>query len=57
MQAWGNQFNLKNKIRMLADPSAAFTKALDLSIDLPPLGNFTLQIKRFIEVFINLDFF
>jgi peroxiredoxin len=40
MSAWGNQFNTKGKIRMLADPSAAFTKAVDLSLELPPLGMF-----------------
>lgn len=38
MAAWGNQFNTKGKIRMLADPSAAFTKSVDLSMELPPLG-------------------
>lgn len=38
MSAWGNQFNTKGKIRMLADPSATFTKALELSLELPPLG-------------------
>lgn len=40
MSAWGAQFNTKGKIRMLADPSAAFTKAVDLSLELPPLGEF-----------------
>jgi peroxiredoxin 5 len=38
MSAWGTQFNTKGKIRMLADPSAAFTKAVDLSLELAPLG-------------------
>lgn len=38
MAAWGNQHSTKGKIRMLADPSAAFTKAVDLSLELPPLG-------------------
>lgn len=33
------------KIRMLADPTAAFTKAVDLSVDLPPLGG--LRSKRY----------
>lgn len=41
MSAWGAQFNTKGKIRMLADPSAAFTKALELSLELPPLGKFS----------------
>jgi peroxiredoxin 5 len=38
MAAWATQFNTKGKIRMLADSNAQFTKAVDLSIDLPPLG-------------------
>lgn len=44
MSAWGTQFNTKGKIRMLADPNAAFTKAVDLSLDLPPLGELSEQI-------------
>jgi 2-Cys peroxiredoxin 5 len=43
MGAWGTQFNTKGKIRMLADPNANFTKAVDLSIDLPPLGKTSLD--------------
>lgn len=38
MSAWGTQFDTKGKIRMLADPNAAFTKAVDLSLELAPLG-------------------
>ncbi|XP_026733201.1 peroxiredoxin-5, mitochondrial [Trichoplusia ni] len=45
MAAWGAQHNTKGKIRMLADPSGAFIKALDLGITLPPLGGF--RAKRF----------
>jgi peroxiredoxin 5 len=45
MAAWGNQFETKNKIRMLADPSGNFSKAVDLTIDLPPLGKFTYIFK------------
>jgi len=33
------------QIRMLADPSAAFTKAVDLTTDLPPLGG--IRSKRY----------
>lgn len=51
MSAWGNQFNVKGKIRMLADPAGAFTKAVDLGIDLPPLGG--LRSKRFSMVIDN----
>ncbi|CAH1646405.1 unnamed protein product [Spodoptera littoralis] len=45
MAAWGLQHNTKGKIRMLADPSGAFIKALDLGINLPPLGGY--RSKRF----------
>ncbi|KDR23852.1 peroxiredoxin-5, mitochondrial isoform X1 [Zootermopsis nevadensis] len=38
MEAWGKEHKVDGKIRMLADPNAAFTKAVDLSTDLPPLG-------------------
>lgn len=38
MSAWGAQFDTKGKIRMLADPAGAFTKAVDLSVELAPLG-------------------
>ncbi|CAO1406483.1 unnamed protein product [Diamesa tonsa] len=51
MSAWGNQFNAKGKIRMLADPAGAFTKSVDLGIDLPPLGG--LRSKRFSMVIDN----
>ncbi|KAG5682520.1 hypothetical protein PVAND_011868 [Polypedilum vanderplanki] len=49
--AWGNQFNTKGKIRMLADPNANFSKAVDLTIDLPPLGG--LRSKRYSMVIEN----
>lgn len=51
MGAWGTQFGTKGKIRMLADPSANFVKALDLTIDLPPLGG--VRSKRFSMVIDN----
>ncbi|XP_023722282.1 peroxiredoxin-5, mitochondrial isoform X3 [Cryptotermes secundus] len=38
MEAWGKEHKVEGKVRMLADPNAAFTKAVDLSTDLPPLG-------------------
>ncbi|XP_043468218.1 peroxiredoxin-5, mitochondrial [Leptopilina heterotoma] len=38
MAAWGKDQGAEGKVRMLADPSAAFTDALELSVDLPPLG-------------------
>lgn len=45
VSAWGKAHNTSGKVRMLADPSAAFTKAVDLGVDLPPLGG--LRSKRY----------
>ncbi|CAH2207491.1 jg16752, partial [Pararge aegeria aegeria] len=45
MAALGAQHNTKGKVRMLADPSGNFIKALDLGTSLPPLGGF--RFKRF----------
>nr|CAH7753438.1 unnamed protein product [Callosobruchus chinensis] len=38
MGAWGKDQNTSGKVRMLADPSAALAKALDLTVDIAPLG-------------------
>jgi len=51
MAAWGKDHNTSGKIRMLADPSAKFTKALDLAVDLPPLGG--TRSKRYSMVVEN----
>jgi len=45
MAAWGEQSNAGGKIRMLADPNAEFTKAIDVAMDIPPLGG--VRCKRF----------
>ncbi|XP_014281612.1 peroxiredoxin-5, mitochondrial [Halyomorpha halys] len=45
MGAWGKDQNAEGKVRMLADPSAEFTKALELDTDLPPLGG--VRSKRY----------
>jgi len=46
MDAWGKANGADGKIRMLADPGAAFTKAVDLSVDLTgPLGS--VRSKRY----------
>ncbi|XP_037946144.1 peroxiredoxin-5, mitochondrial-like [Teleopsis dalmanni] len=45
MSAWGKEHNATGKVRMLADPAANFAKALNLTIDLPPLGG--VRAKRF----------
>lgn len=51
MSAWGKDQNAGGKVRMLADPAAAFTKAVNLSIDLPPLGG--VRSKRYSMVVEN----
>lgn len=51
MSAWGKEQGTDNKIRMLADPQAAFTKLIDLAVDLPPLGG--LRSKRYSMVIDN----
>ncbi|KAM7359789.1 peroxiredoxin 5 [Cochliomyia hominivorax] len=51
MSAWGKEHNAGGKVRMLADPAASFAKALDLTIDLPPLGG--VRAKRFSMVVEN----
>lgn len=51
MSAWGKQNNATGKVRMLADPSAAFSKQLELTVDLPPLGG--VRSKRYSMVIDN----
>lgn len=51
MSAWGKEHNATGKIRLLADPTAAFTKNVDLGVDLPPLGG--LRSKRYSMVVDN----
>lgn len=38
MAAWGKEHNAAGKVRMLADPKAEFTDAMDLAVDLAVLG-------------------
>ncbi|XP_055374020.1 peroxiredoxin-5, mitochondrial [Condylostylus longicornis] len=45
MSAWAKEHNAAGKVRLLADPAASFVKALDLTVNLPPLGG--LRSKRF----------
>jgi len=51
LSAWGKEHNATGKIRMLADPAAAFTKKVELGVDLPPLGG--LRSKRYSMVVEN----
>jgi 2-Cys peroxiredoxin 5 len=45
MTAWGEAHGATGKVRMLADPSAAFTKSLGLEVDAAVLGG--LRSKRY----------
>ncbi|KAH8367597.1 hypothetical protein KR200_011134 [Drosophila serrata] len=45
MSAWGKEHGAAGKVRLLADPAGGFTKALDVTIDLPPLGG--VRSKRY----------
>lgn len=45
MSAWAKDQQTAGKVRMLADASGNFTKALNLGLDLPPLGGF--RSKRY----------
>lgn len=52
MEAWGKDHNATGKVRMLADPSGEFTKAVDMEIDLSgALGN--KRSKRYSMVIEN----
>ncbi|XP_044254827.1 peroxiredoxin-5, mitochondrial [Tribolium madens] len=51
MAAWAKDQKTTGKIRLLADPSAAFTKALDLTVDIAPLGG--TRSKRYSMVVDN----
>ncbi|XP_032871272.1 peroxiredoxin-5, mitochondrial [Amblyraja radiata] len=52
MKAWGSQLKADGKVRMLADPTGAFTRAIDLELDkeqlIAALGN--KRCKRFVMV-------
>lgn len=45
MSAWAKDQQAAGKVRMLADATGAFTKAVDLGLELPPLGGF--RSKRY----------
>lgn len=51
MAAWAKDQNTGGKIRLLADPSAALAKALDLTVDIAPLGG--IRSKRYSMVVEN----
>uniref|UniRef100_V5H1A9 Peroxiredoxin-5 n=1 Tax=Anoplophora glabripennis TaxID=217634 RepID=V5H1A9_ANOGL len=51
MAAWAKDQKTGGKIRLLADPSAALAKALDLTVDIAPLGG--VRSKRYSMVVEN----
>jgi len=51
MAAWGEAQGAEGKVRMMADPSGTFTKALGLEVNAPALGG--LRSKRFAMVVDN----
>jgi len=48
MDAWGKDQGTEGKVRMLADPGAAFTKAVGLDVDAAVLGG--VRSKRYAMV-------
>lgn len=48
MDAWGKDQGAEGKVRMLADPGAAFTKAIGLDVDAAVLGG--VRSKRYAMV-------
>lgn len=42
MAAWAKDQGTGGKVRLLADPSAALAKALDLTVDIAPLGGVSM---------------
>ncbi|CAG9858826.1 unnamed protein product [Phyllotreta striolata] len=51
MAAWGKDQKTEGKVRMLADPSASLAKALDLTVEIGPLGG--VRSKRYSMVIDN----
>ena len=61
MGAWGQTQNVDGKVRMLADGSAAFTKALGLELDLTAKGmgvrcqRFSLLVENGVVKQVNIE--
>lgn len=51
MAAWAKDQGTQGKVRLLADPLAAFTKAVDLAQEIAPLGG--VRSKRYSMVVEN----
>lgn len=60
MQAWGDSLGASGKIRMLADPAAAFTRALGLDVEAAGLGGtrskrYSMIIKDGVVTALNVE--
>ncbi|KAG5310873.1 PREDICTED: peroxiredoxin-5, mitochondrial [Acromyrmex echinatior] len=60
MAAWGKEHGATGKIRMLADPKAEFTDAMDLAVDLSVLGGkrskrYSMVVENGIVKEINIE--
>lgn len=51
MAAWCKDQKAQGKVRLLADPNAEFAKALDLAVDIAPLGG--TRSKRYSMIVTN----
>ena len=45
-EAWGKELQADGKVRILADPLATFTKAINMEKEIPPLGQ-GVRSKRY----------
>ena len=50
MAAWARDQKAEGKVRLLADPAGAFTKAVDLGTDIAPLGGFRSKRYSMVEI-------
>ncbi|MBU6159824.1 MAG: peroxiredoxin [Myxococcales bacterium] len=60
MQAWGDALGATGKVRMLADPAAAFTRALGLEVEAAGLGGtrskrYSMIIKDGVVTALNVE--
>lgn len=60
MQAWGDELGATGKVRMLADPAAAFTRALGLDVEAAGLGGtrskrYSMIIKDGVVTALNVE--
>ncbi|XP_034190331.1 peroxiredoxin-5, mitochondrial-like [Osmia lignaria lignaria] len=51
LSAWGNAKGANDKVRMLADPMASYTKAIGMDTDIPELGG--IRSRRYSMAIVN----